>query len=325
MRLQAMGIAVIAAALSLTLQLSAQNANNPIEIALLRWYQANTAAQFNTCAHPSGMTFDGAHIWVACPNDNEIQELNANDGAQVRIVTGILNPYFLLFDGANIWVSNYGYSTVTEVNASTGMTVGTPVPVGSYPVNMTFDGVNVWVMNSGSNSVTKVPVSNPTAAVTYSFSSGVCDYPWGAAYDGARVWVSCHYDNWVLQLDSSANVLTKVCVGPYPAFMAFDGSNIWVTIATTSGRVGKVSILSPPACPTNAPSVAVGSYPEGIAFDTEYIWVANSMDNTVTKILASTLTVVGSPFSVPAQPIFGTFDGGNMWVSSRGGGMLSKM
>lgn len=50
-----------------TLQPSAQNPNNPIQIALLRWYQANTASALaleNTCISPQGVAFDGANIWV---------------------------------------------------------------------------------------------------------------------------------------------------------------------------------------------------------------------------------------------------------------------
>ena len=34
-------------------------------IALLRWYPANSTAQFNTGSYPDAVAFDGAHIWVA--------------------------------------------------------------------------------------------------------------------------------------------------------------------------------------------------------------------------------------------------------------------
>jgi hypothetical protein len=56
--------AVIAATLLSTLQLSAQNSANPIQVALLRWYQVNTAVQLDTCTGPNGTAFDGANIWA---------------------------------------------------------------------------------------------------------------------------------------------------------------------------------------------------------------------------------------------------------------------
>jgi hypothetical protein len=159
-------IAVVALALLFTFQLSAQNANNPIQVALLRWYQANTVAQLSACGHPNGVAFDGAHIWAACPLDDTIQEFNASDGAQVRIISGFHEPQYLLYDGANIWVSNYLTASVTEVNASTGAKVRT-VNVGGAPVTMTFDGTYVWVANSNDDSISQVQVT--TGVVTPHF------------------------------------------------------------------------------------------------------------------------------------------------------------
>jgi hypothetical protein len=121
-------ITAIAAALFFTAQVWAQNPSNPIQVALLRWYQANQTAQFSgdgSCTGPNGLAFDGAHVWVACSTANEIQELNASDGTLLKTIksnTQLVTPEALLFDGANIWVSNGSTSAgaVTKVNASTG-------------------------------------------------------------------------------------------------------------------------------------------------------------------------------------------------------------
>jgi len=200
MKLPLVRVAVIAAVLFFTLRLSAQNANNPIQVALLRWYSANTAAQLATCTGPNGMAFDGAHIWVGCANANELQEFNSSDGALIRTVTGVLSPNSLAYDGANIWASNFGLSTVTEVNASTGAIVNT-VPVGSQPRGVAFDGTYIWVANSGSNSVTRVTAASPGTSTTFTFPGLTCIDPWGAifvpltdapigaAFDGSHVWV----------------------------------------------------------------------------------------------------------------------------------------
>ena len=119
---------------------SAQNAKNPVEDSLLRWYQANTSAQFTNvlssaspaCTSPAGLAYDGAHMWVAC--SGSLLELNVSDGTPVRSVP-LPSPSFLLYDGKNIWATNKAAGTITPVNASTGA-VGTALTVGSTPGGM---------------------------------------------------------------------------------------------------------------------------------------------------------------------------------------------
>src|ERR1700733_15061900 len=159
-------------------QLSAQNPANPIQVALLRWYQANTAAQISTCSSPSGMAFDGSHIWVACSTSTgEVQEFNASDGALVQTITGVETPYSLAYDGANIWVADYGYNAVTKINASTGA-MSAPITVGTEPRGMAFDGTYIWVTNYGSNSLSKIMATTGVVINTYNFVSTVCEAPW---------------------------------------------------------------------------------------------------------------------------------------------------
>jgi YVTN family beta-propeller protein len=196
MRLPLVRVAVVAAASLFALQATAQNAGNPIQVALLRWYAANTAAQISSC-HAQGIAFDGAHIWVGCPIANTVQEFNASDGTKINTVflgTSV-SPSFLVYDGANIWTSNTN-GTLTEVNASTATVVRT-VSVGSNPLGMTFDGTNIWVANSGSDSVSIVQAT--TGSVTTSATFTNCNVPYGAIFDGTHVWLSCHNDNTIAE------------------------------------------------------------------------------------------------------------------------------
>ena len=122
-----------------TLQLFAQNPNNPVQLALLRWYQVNTVAQFSTYAQPRGMAFDGSHVWVACQGANEVEEFNAADGALVATVS-VQSPRGLVYDGAYMWASNYQSGTVTKIAANTATVEGT-FAVGANPSSLVFPGV----------------------------------------------------------------------------------------------------------------------------------------------------------------------------------------
>src|SRR5579863_8737980 len=129
---------------------------NPLRVALLRWYRANTTTRFKVGSQPYGVAFDGANIWTANFGDGTVTKLRANDGEVLGTfkVGGV--PYGVTFDGANVWVSNL-VGTVSKLRASDGKVLGT-FNVGANPGWMAFDGANVWVPN-GNNTVTKLRAS----------------------------------------------------------------------------------------------------------------------------------------------------------------------
>ena len=63
---------------------------------------------------PVGVAFDGANIWVANFNSNNVTKLRASDGALLGTMPLGSNPALLAFDGTNMWVANYGSGTVSK-------------------------------------------------------------------------------------------------------------------------------------------------------------------------------------------------------------------
>ncbi len=55
-------------------------AGNPLKIALLKWYQANTTTHFKVGSQPYGVAFDGANIWTANYGDGTVTKLRTSDG-----------------------------------------------------------------------------------------------------------------------------------------------------------------------------------------------------------------------------------------------------
>jgi len=326
----------------------AQNAANPIQVALLRWYQANTATQLSTCSEPTGLAFDGTHIWVACgngaTNPNTLQEFNASDGTQLSLNNGnppvVGNPWGLVYDGANIWASNQDANTVTEVNAASGQVVGSPIAVGSDPRNLAFDGTNIWVANYGSGSITEINASTRTVVNTIIYSSATCEHPWGIIFDGTYIWVACYYNNAVLAIPvSNPTSYTSITVGSFPTFLAYDGEVgqiqagigqgpfIWVS-NFSSGSVTMISESTMAVVDTI--HLPTGSGPYGIAFDGEYIWVADGASNSVSKFYQNQTVSTAVSTYQPSSPLvlslpgFVAFDGGNIWVASKTGGTITK-
>src|SRR5580704_8453014 len=145
---------------------------NPLKIALLHWYLADTSTVFPVGNQPYGLCFDGANIWTANFAGNNVTKVRASDGEVLGTFAVGSQPFGVTFDGADIWVSNEKDNSVTKLRASDGKNLGT-FAAGNFPGWMTFDGQNLWIPNAGSangsvtelraadgNFVGKFPVSN---------------------------------------------------------------------------------------------------------------------------------------------------------------------
>lgn len=90
---------------------------NPLQIAVLHWFDANLTTGFPTgkksVQSPEGIAFDGANIWVTNPADNTVTKLFASTGANLGTFTVGASPAGVAFDGANIWVTNASGKSVT--------------------------------------------------------------------------------------------------------------------------------------------------------------------------------------------------------------------
>ena len=128
---------------------------NPLQVAILRWYQANQAGiSFATGSAPWEVAFDGSNIWVSNLGGGTVTKLRASDGTNLGSFAAGDSPVGIAFDGANIWVANFGNDRVTKLRASDGTNLGS-FPTGMLPRGVAFDGSNIWVANQLSDTVTK--------------------------------------------------------------------------------------------------------------------------------------------------------------------------
>ncbi len=106
--------------------------------------------------------------------------------------------------------------------------------------------------------------------------------------------------------------------GTQPAIIAADtgDSTAWVSLFQKNEVVELTSNCS------IVRYVATGVNPYGVAYDGKNIWVSNNGSNTVTKIQASTGTVLAT-VSVGSHPRGVVFDGINIWVANYGSDTVS--
>jgi DNA-binding beta-propeller fold protein YncE len=181
--------------------------SNPLKVALLKWYKANTVpTEFPAGPNPVGVAFDGANIWIANYGASRVTKVRANDGAALGAFATGNAPAGVTYDGASVWVTNSADNTVSKVRASDGKLLGTfPLP-GVVPWWMTFDGENIWVPSSnasGNGWVTKLRASDGKNLGNFTVGNS----PIAAAFDGVNVWVVNGGNNNVMKLRVSDGTL----------------------------------------------------------------------------------------------------------------------
>jgi hypothetical protein len=297
---------------------------NPKQIATLHWYPANLTTSFPVVS-ASGVTFDGANIWVANNSKNTVTKLRPSDGAVLGVFGPLqAGPQVMAFDGANIWV--YG-QFLDEVRASDGAILG-PVQGGNGPGDIVYDGTNIWVTCStcASGAITKIRPSDGMVLARFFLgpSDGGRRFANGIVFDGANLWVTLSgldatgrpVQSVIKLRPSDGAPLGTFAVGSSPGSVAFDGANIWVA------NVGDNTLTKLRA----TDGVVLGTFPAGtspggVVFDGANIWVTNQ--DSLTKLRASDGGQLGT-FPIISPPTGIAFDGANIWVANIASGSVSK-
>jgi DNA-binding beta-propeller fold protein YncE len=75
---------------------------NPNQIAVLKWYPADTTTTFAVGHAPWAAAFDGSSIWVTNFPDATVSNLRASDGQRLGTFKTGKGPTAMAFDGEDI-------------------------------------------------------------------------------------------------------------------------------------------------------------------------------------------------------------------------------
>src|SRR6267378_2947965 len=232
---------------------------NPLQVALLHWYDANLVGEISLPnAATFGMAFDGSNMWIAGQGAG-VFKVRASDAA-ILGQFAVENAATVAFDGANVWVAVDGLgprSTVVKLRAS--------------------DGPDIWVADRSDGTVTKLRASDGVKLATVTGLQG----PAGLAFDGTNIWVSEITGNSVAKIAGNGTVRGTFPVAAAPLGLTFDGANIWVA------SVGSSTLTKLRA----SDGANLGAFPVGatmptqtarLAFDGAHVW-ASLNDGNVAK------------------------------------------
>ena len=294
---------------------------NVQQIAMKRWYSANTTASVpvqGTCPHEA--MYDGRVIWSGNTGDSSVLSFEPSNGKPIDGIqtggTGGLGD--IAFDGLNYWAVTTNTTPNVRKFDYHGNLLGSAT-VGTGPYRLAFDGTNMWVSDFVGNAVYRLNVSS--LAVTGPFAVG--NAPQGLMFDGTFLWVANSGDNTVMKLDKTSGAQVGTFqTGPGPSRIAFDGVNVWVT-NHDSNTVSRLRASDG----GGSVQFVVGQQPDNIIFDGSSIVITNPIDETLVKIDPKTGSVISStPVGSGGVGISGlTFDGANYWVTGCTTNRLYKM
>ncbi|MFA5840750.1 MAG: hypothetical protein WC847_00530 [Candidatus Paceibacterota bacterium] len=240
------------------------------------------------------------------------------------------NPIGVAFDNVtnSVWVAMHGSGWIEKMDINTGTKVDYPMTGHYYlsPWAMAFDNVtnSIWVTEYYEGQVSKVNVNDGTF-VDYNVGA----FPQAIAFDNVTnsVWVTNSSDNTVSKVDITAGTKVDYATGTEPIGVAFDNFTNSVWVANFAGGAGntvsKININT-----GTKVDYSTGTGPYGVAFDnvTNSVWVTNMVDNTVTKINATTGATIGT-YGVGSDPRAATFDNvtNSIWVTSYNANSVNKI
>jgi hypothetical protein len=204
-----------------------------------------------------------------------------------------------------------------------------PLPFPS--VWLQFDGTDMWSIDgTSSGTLTKLDLIGNILG-TFGPALGITGLdPLVLSFDGLHIWITCFSGTDLILANLDGSLFATYPIAAYDlatgtTTFAFDGTDMWVTGPRASVPGGNISVklsiagalLSTTFITAAGPSIAT-------LFDGTNIWTANSFDNTVTKIIAVSSTLVAT---YPAGNFPGAlaYDGVNLWVTNEGDNTVTKI
>jgi hypothetical protein len=263
---------------------------------------------------PRWAASDGADIWVANGDSDDVSRVRANDARFLENWTGASAASGVLAAAGRVFVTGQtspGRLYMIRPAQPPGAVTTLTTALGDSPAGIAFDGIRVWTANSGGGSVSIV---TPNFAVPWTVTTVAgFSLPAGALYDGANVWITDFSAGTLVKLDDNAAVLQTVTVGAMPAFPAFDGTNIWVP-NNGSSTVSVVRAASGVVLATLTGNALNG--PEFASFDGQRVLVTNPAGNGFSLWKAADLSAIGSySTGVGTGPGGVCNDGVSFWIT----------
>jgi transglutaminase-like putative cysteine protease/sugar lactone lactonase YvrE len=180
---------------------------------------------------PTGLTWDGQHLWLADLDTAKLYELDPSSGKVLASLDAPgYQPMGLAWDGSQLWVVDALDTTAYAIDPLSGITKrALPLDTGSAK-GITWDGSALWTVDAKAGVVSRLDDSDGTTFKSFpSPMAHARGDELGLAFDGSHLWVSDRLADTIYRVDPATGAVLDSfpSPGPYPAGLAWDGTHLW--------------------------------------------------------------------------------------------------
>ncbi len=182
---------------------------------------------------PTGLTWDGSHLWIA---DYDTATLNELDPKTGRIVETLDAPGYaplgLAWDGTLIWVVDAGDKTAYAIDPRTKVTERALPLDTANAEGIAWDGTALWTVDAAAGKLNRLDDSDGTtfkSIASPTANGGRRTQEIGLAFDGDHLYVSDRVTDTIYRMDPKTGAVMDMfpSPGPYAAGLAWDGRHLW--------------------------------------------------------------------------------------------------
>ncbi|MGQ9560743.1 MAG: transglutaminase domain-containing protein [Candidatus Oleimicrobiaceae bacterium] len=175
---------------------------------------------------PTGLTWDGKHLWLADRKTDTIYKLSSEGKILGTIPAPGYWPIGLAFDGTFLWNVDLGEKKLYKIDPRDGTIVAALDAPGASPSGLGWDGNSLWLSDNKEDKVSRVSTEDGTAIISFPAPAGE---PQGLAFDGTYLWLADRgVDELYLLTPDKGYVLWVVkSPGHFPTGLAWDGTHLW--------------------------------------------------------------------------------------------------
>ena len=184
--------------------------------------------QFSTPGSlPTGLTFDGSHLWLADSQTDKIYQINTQSGAVMRSFESPgYHPEGLAWDGRYLWHVDAGEKMVYYIDPANGRVIKALESNSANPRDIAWDGHSLWMIDHKNDAVLKVSAVDGMMIQTFP-SPG--QEPTGITFDGKYLWIADRGTDriYLVNPDDGLCLSSFRAIGPFAYGLAWGKEALW--------------------------------------------------------------------------------------------------
>jgi len=200
--------------------------------------------------YPSGLTWDGDHLWVCDFQDDKIYRLDETGKVVHSIESPAYWPSGLAFDGKYLWNSDvkgliprgdeYHEGRIFKIDPADGTILNTLAAPTPSPMGLAWDGHYLWCVDNLYHKLIQFDPEDGTTIKEYPSPAGK---PQGITFDGKYLWISDRGTDeiYMVNPENGNVIIIAQAPGEYARGLTYDGNSLW-NVDFETRKIYKLSV-----------------------------------------------------------------------------------